>query len=53
MNIIFTEHARFEMHRRQIAEDTVKDVISHPAQRIVVKKGRIILQSKYINKIER
>jgi len=53
MNAIFTEHARFEMERRQIAENNVSDVVEHPQQRLVSKKGRIILQNKYFDNIEK
>ncbi|MBI5599058.1 MAG: DUF4258 domain-containing protein [Deltaproteobacteria bacterium] len=52
MKIIFTEHAKFEALRRGIAEDLIISVIERPQQRLMSKKGRIIAQSKYYDKIE-
>ncbi|NWG04550.1 MAG: DUF4258 domain-containing protein [Syntrophaceae bacterium] len=53
MQIIFTEHARFEMNRRQISEELVKTVITNPDQRRITRKGRVVLQSKYTNITEK
>ncbi len=52
MEITFTDHARFEMNRRQISEELVKSVIKNSEQRYIARKGRVVLQSKYKNSIE-
>jgi len=52
VQINFTEHARFEMNRRQISEELVKSVIKNPEKRYIARKGRVVLQSKYKNSIE-
>lgn len=52
MQIIFTEHARFEMGRRQISEELVKTIVANPNQRYITGKGKVVLQSKYENSIE-
>jgi hypothetical protein len=51
MNILFTEHAKFEIERRQIKEDDLKELINQPHQRISTKKGRVIFQKKYFDTI--
>ncbi len=52
MQIIFTEHARFEMGWRQISEELVKTIVANPNQRYITGKGKVVLQSKYENSIE-
>lgn len=52
MEIVFTEHARFEMNRRRISEKFVNTIIANPDQRHITRKGRVVLQSKYINSVE-
>ena len=44
---IFTEHALFEMQRRGLSKETVEEVIKSPEQQWYVKKGRIVLQSRF------
>jgi hypothetical protein len=51
MKIIFTEHARFEMERRRITEDDLKDLINQPQQKISTEKNRMILKKKYFDNI--
>jgi len=48
MKIIFTEHAMFEMERRQITKDDLKDLIDQPQQKIPGKKSRVILQKNIL-----
>ena len=40
------DHARFEMERRGITEEMIKDVYDHPEQKIRVTEGREIWQNK-------
>lgn len=47
MKFIVTEHAKFELDRRGIHEDVVKNTINQPQQIISTGKSRSILQSKY------
>jgi len=41
-----TDHARFEMNRRQISEAEVTLVLNSPQQIVTVREGRKIYQSK-------
>jgi uncharacterized protein YuzE len=41
-----TEHALFEMKRRGLSEETLRQVLSSPDQRIDVRPGRVALQSR-------
>jgi hypothetical protein len=43
---VLTGHARFEMERRGIESDTVHQVLAAPEQRIPVRPGRAVLQSR-------
>jgi len=43
---IITEHAAFEMERRKISRELVRSVISNPEQRIMIRKGREVFQSR-------
>ncbi len=45
-NYVITPHARFEMERRGIDEQSVRDVLAAPGQRLGVRAGRDVLQSK-------
>ncbi len=42
----FTDHARFQMQRRQISEHHVGRVLAAPEQTEKVRKGRMIYQSR-------
>ncbi|MCX7841036.1 MAG: DUF4258 domain-containing protein [Anaerolineae bacterium] len=44
---ILTDHARFEMARRQISEDTVAQVLGAPEYTEVVRPGRALYQSRW------
>ena len=43
---VITDHAYFEMKRRNISPELVKQVLSNPEQRISVRKGRDVFQSR-------
>ena len=43
---IITSHAAFEMRRRAITEELVRQVLSNPGQRMEVRPGRVVLQSQ-------
>lgn len=45
-NYLLTEHALFEMGRRGITADMVYEVFVSPEQRIDVRPGRVVLQSR-------
>ena len=46
-------HAAFEMGRRGISADTVQGVMSAPEQRLHVRLGRVVLQSRVDRGAER
>lgn len=52
MKIVIKEHASFEAERREISEELIKSVVQNPQQKIPSKKGRIIVQNKYYDKME-
>jgi hypothetical protein len=43
---IVSDHAAFEMKRRGISEDQVRTIIEQPEQRLPVREGREIFQSR-------
>ncbi len=45
-DFVITPHAAFEMGRRGLSEQLVRDVLLAPGQRLDARPGRIILQSK-------
>ncbi|MEK6710140.1 MAG: DUF4258 domain-containing protein [Nitrospinota bacterium] len=40
-----TPHAAFEMERRGLPPDVVRDILSNPGQRIAARSGRDVFQS--------
>ncbi|MFZ0311418.1 MAG: DUF4258 domain-containing protein [Candidatus Korobacteraceae bacterium] len=48
MQYVISDHARFEMKRRAIGEDIVQSILRSPEQRIDVRPGRIVLQSRVV-----
>ncbi|MBW1848427.1 MAG: DUF4258 domain-containing protein [Deltaproteobacteria bacterium] len=44
MNITFTPHALFEMNRRDLTEEIVRDVIDLPDQSWEIRNGRFLYQ---------
>ena len=47
MGIIFSEHAIFEINRRQIKIEDIEFLLKNPPQKIPSKKNRTIIQGKY------
>jgi hypothetical protein len=45
-NYVLTEHALFEMRRRGLSGDAVRQVLASPEQRFDVRPGRVVLQSR-------
>jgi len=45
---VLTNHAAIEMGRRRLQEKDVDAVLRNPGQRLDVRPGRVILQSKYL-----
>ena len=43
---LITTHAGFEMRRRGISEETVCAVLNSPEQRLTVRTGRVVFQSR-------
>ena len=46
VDYILTDHAVRELRRRGIAKEDVDGVLKDPAQRLGVRRGRVVLQSK-------
>ena len=46
LDFTVTSHARLEMERRRLDEALLRSVLAHPGQRIAVRAGRDILQSR-------
>jgi hypothetical protein len=43
---VITPHARFEFSRRGLSEDTIRGILAQPEQRLEVRPGRVVLQSR-------
>lgn len=43
---VITPHARFEMSRRGLSDDMVRRILSTPEQRLDVRPGRVVVQSR-------
>ena len=50
--VIISDHARFEMERRQIEASMAQEVALEPQQVIEVGKGRRVHQSRYHDPVE-
>ncbi len=48
IDYVFSEHARFELIRRGLSEEAVRAILLSPEQRIEVRPGRVVLQSKVL-----
>lgn len=46
MKIIFSQHALFEMGRRDLTEEIVKDVVDSPGQSWEIDDGRFLYQKR-------
>ena len=47
MDVLISDHARFEIVRRQLSEEVVRSVAQNPQQVVKLKKERKVCQSKY------
>ena len=45
-NFIITDHAIFEMERRDSSLELVQRILEHPEQRLAIRKGRQVFQSR-------
>ena len=45
-NYVITEHAALELRRRGLKEETVRAILSAPEERLEIRPGRVILQSR-------
>ena len=52
MDIVISNHALFEMTRRQLTEEMVKNAVKNPHQMLNLIKDRKIYQYKYNDPIE-
>jgi hypothetical protein len=43
---VITSHAAFEMERRNVGDEIVRSVLQTPEQRMEVRPGRLVLQSR-------
>ena len=48
VDYIFTEHAVIEMGRRGLEGKDVEALLRNPGQRLELRPGRVVLQSKYL-----
>ncbi|MFI5339393.1 MAG: DUF4258 domain-containing protein [Candidatus Methylomirabilales bacterium] len=39
-------HAEFEMGRRGLSKETIRQILSAPEQRLEIRPGRVLLQSR-------
>jgi hypothetical protein len=47
--IVFSDHALFQMQRRSISEDAVREIIQNSGQTEEVRPGRMIFQSRIMS----
>ena len=52
MDVVISDHARFEILRRQLSDEIVRSVVQNPQQVVELKKERRICQSKYYDSTE-
>lgn len=52
MDVVISELAQFEMIRRQISEEMVRNVAQHPQQTIELSSKRTVCQNRYYNMVE-
>jgi len=43
---IFTDHAAIEINRRDLTVKTIDEILKSPEQRLDVRPGRVVLQSR-------
>ena len=52
MDVVISDHARFEIVRRQLSEEVVRSIVQNPQQVVKLKKERKVCQSKYYDSTE-
>lgn len=52
MKVIIKGHAGFEAERRGIPEEFIKSVVKNPQQKLLSKKGRVMVQNRYYDQDE-
>lgn len=52
MDVVISDHARFEIASRQLLEEVVASVAQNPQQVVKLKKERKVCQSKYYDSTE-
>ena len=52
MELVITDHARFEARRRHIDLELALSIIQNPQQKIPSKKDRVVFQGRYHDTIE-
>ena len=52
MDIVISDHARFQIVRRQLSEEVVTSVAQNPQQVVKLKKERKVCQNKYYDSAE-
>lgn len=52
MDIVISDHARFEIVRRQLSEEMVRSVAQNPQQVVKLNKIRKICQNRYYDSAE-
>lgn len=45
-HFVISPHAEFEMGRRGLSEETIRQVLSFPEQRLEVRPGRVLPRSR-------
>lgn len=50
--LVISDHARFELERRQIDESLVQEVARAPGQVVAASKGRLVYQNRYFDTAE-
>jgi hypothetical protein len=48
-DFVLSSHARYEMSRRGLDAEVVRAVLTNPGQRLEVRPGRVILQSRIVD----
>ncbi len=43
---VVTPHAAFEMNRRGLNDELIRSILSHPEQRLIIRPGRVVFQSR-------
>ncbi len=49
IDYVITAHAAYELERRGLSEENVRAVLLGPGQRLEVRPGRVLLQSRLVD----